>query len=397
MKMKLSKFLTNKGITYAIILAIFYQVAMVGLFIYGYHVLPSGVNHLGINVVNQDGAQGAAIQKGLIPNLPFDKVVTDKTLDESKEELDNRQTQMIIVITKNFVNDLTSGKATFDFYIDESNTVTVVDSMEAVAKSITDSFNQAINKGKLINILNSLNINVSQQKAITGQLQNSVVQNNIYINKAPSSMDYVMTPMFLSVATYASSMVVAIVLMNIFIAFIPLIGKWKAFRYIEIAGCVIAILAPLFGILMARALIPISLQQLFILYLQQIFMQITAFQFTLIFSLLLGQNGIFINIFLLLAQTIAGGGTMPLQIMPNLFKVVSYITPMYPNIQIDFGVLFGGPISPFEIRLLAVFIISFLILLAIVWHKKVSSVKPITERSSSKPVIEEISAGPLTE
>jgi len=395
--MKLSKFLINKGIIYAIILAIFYQVAMVGLFIYGYHVLPSGVNQLGINVINQDGKQGAVIQKELVPNLPFDNVVTNKNLDESKEELNNRQTQMIIVIPKNFVSDLTSGKATFDFYIDESNTVTVVDSMEAVAKSITDSFNQSINKGKLTNILNSLHINGSQQKEIMGQLQNSVVQNNIYVDKAPSGMDYAMTPMFLSVATYASSMVVAIVLMNIFIAFIPLIGKWKAFQYVEIAGCIIAVLAPLLGVIMARMLIPISLQKLLFLYLQQIFMQITAFQFTLIFSFLLGQNGIFINIFLLLAQTIAGGGTIPLQIMPKLFKIISYFTPMYPNIQIDFGVLFGGPIISFEVRLLAIFIISFFILLAIVWHKKESSVTPITEKSSSKPVIEEISANPLTE
>jgi putative membrane protein len=200
-----------------------------------------------------------------------------------------------------------------------------------------------------------------------------------------------MTPMFLSVATYASSMVVAIVLMNIFIAFIPLIGKWKAFRYVEIAGCVIAILAPLFGVIMARVLIPISLQKLLFLYLQQIFMQITAFQFTLIFSLLLGQNGIFINIFLLLAQTIAGGGTMPLQIMPNLFKIVSYFTPMYPNIQIDFGVLFGGPVIEFELRLFLIFVISSLVLSMIVWRKwpkKENSDQQVVNKVISQPATE---------
>ncbi|MBP2659823.1 MAG: hypothetical protein H6Q69_2855 [Firmicutes bacterium] len=71
----------------------------------------------------------------------------------------------------------------------------------------------------------------------------------------------------------------------------------------------------------------------------------------------------------MLAQTIAGGGTMPLQIMPDLFKVISYFTPMYPNTQIDFGLLFGGPIFTFEIRLLAILITSSLILLLIVWRK----------------------------
>jgi hypothetical protein len=367
--MKLSKFLISKGVIYAIVLAVFYQIAMVGLYIYGYHVLPNGVNLLTINVVNQDGDKGTAIEKELVPTLSksFSKVITDKGLEESKEELDNRQIQMIIVIPENFVNGLTLGKSTIDFYIDESNTTTVINTMEAVAKSITDNFNQAINQGKLTNILNSLN--VTQQEKITEQLNNSVVQNNVYINKAPGSMDYVMAPSFLSIAAYASSMVVAIVLMNIFLAFIPIIGKWKAFRYVEITGCVIAILAPLFGVVMARILISITIQKLLIIYLQQIFMQITAFQFTLIFSVLFGQNGIFINIPLMLAQTIAGGGTMPLQIMPDLFKVISYFTPMYPNTQINFGLLFGGPTFTFEIRLLAILITSSLILLLIVWRK----------------------------
>ena len=369
--MKLTKFLISKGVIYAIILAVFYQIAMVGLYIYGYHVLPNGVNQLVINIVNQDDNKGAAIEKELVPALSksFNKVITDKGLDESKEELDNRQIQMIIVIPENFVNDLASGNSKFDFYIDESNTTTVVNTMEAVAKSITDNFNQGINQGKLTNILNSLDVNVTQQEKIAEQFNNSVVQNNVYINKAPSSMDYIMAPSFLSIATYASSMVVSIVLMNIFLAFIPIIGKWKAFRFVEITGCVIAILAPLFGVIMARILISISIQKLGIIYLQQIFMQITAFQFTLIFSVLFGQNGIFINIPLMLAQTIAGGGTMPLQIMPDLFKVISYFTPMYPNTQIDFGLLFGGPTFTFEIRLLAILITSSLILLAIVWRK----------------------------
>ncbi len=388
--MKLTKFLLSKGVIYAIILAVFYQIAMVGLYIYGYHVLPNGVNQLVINIVNQDGDKGAAMEKELVPTLSksFNNVNTDKGLEESKEELNNRQIQMVIVIPENFVNDLTSGKSTFDFYIDESNTTTVINTMEAVAKSITDNFNQAINQGKLTSILKSLNVTATQQEKIAEQLNNSVVQNNVYINKAPGSMDYIMAPSFLSIATYASSMVIAIILMNIFLAFIPIMGKWKAFRYVEITACVIAILAPLFGVIMARMLISISIQKLAMIYLQQIFMQITAFQFTLIFSVLFGQNGIFINIPLMLAQTIAGGGTMPLQIMPQLFKMISYFTPMYPNTQIDFGILFGGPTFIFEIRLLVILIISSLILLLIVWRKwpeKENSKETVVNNVMGKP------------
>jgi Predicted membrane protein len=369
--MSLIKFLKSKGVVYAVILAAFYQIAMVGLYIYGYHVLPYGVKQLAVNVVNQDGEKGAAIEKELVPGLSksFHNVITSKDIDESKKELDNREIQMIIVIPKNFVDNLTIGKATFDFYIDESNTTTVRNTMEAVAKALTDNFNQAINQNKLTAILNSLGVKSNQQIQISEQMKNSVVQNNVYINKAPGSMDYVMAPSFLSFAAYASSMVIAIVLMNIFLAIFPAIGKWQAFRYIEVAGCMIAVLVPLLGVMMARILLSISLQKLLYLYLQQIFMQITAFQFTFLFALLLGQNGIFINIPLIFAQTIAGGGTMPLQIMPAIFKIVSYITPMYPNTQINFALMYGGPMLIFELRLFVILLISSLILILIVWLK----------------------------
>ncbi|MBP2659824.1 MAG: hypothetical protein H6Q69_2856 [Firmicutes bacterium] len=75
--MKLIKFLLSKGVIYAIILAVFYQIVMVGLYIYGYHVLPNGVNLLAINVVNQDGDKGTAIEEELVPNLSksFSKVI----------------------------------------------------------------------------------------------------------------------------------------------------------------------------------------------------------------------------------------------------------------------------------------------------------------------------------
>ena len=199
------------SVVYAIILAVFYQIAMVGLYIYGYHVLPDGVNQLAINVVNQDGDKGEAIEKQLVPTLSksFSKVITDKELTESKEELDSRRIQMIIVIPENFVSNLETGKSTIDFYIDESNTTTVINTMEAVAKSVTDNFNQAINQGKLTNILKSLNVTITEQEQITEQLNNSVVQNNVYINKALVSMDYVMTPSFLSIAAYASILIIS--------------------------------------------------------------------------------------------------------------------------------------------------------------------------------------------
>lgn len=367
--MNLAKFLINKGVLFAVILAIFYQAAMVGLYIYGYHVLPGDVDKLAVSIVNQDGAQGKAIQKELTTNLPFKNVTTNQSIEESKDALNNRSIQMIIVIPQDFISNLANGKSEFDFYINQSNTMTTTTTMTSVAQSITDNFNKAINEKKLTGVLNALHINSTEQGVITAQLQNSVVQKNIYINKAPQSMDYIMAPSFLSIGTYASSMVVAIILMNIFLAFIPIVGKKKAFCNIEVAGCAIAILAPLFGIIMARILISVSLQKLLILYLQQIFMQITAFQFTLVFSLLLGQNGIFVNIFLMLTQTIAGGGTMSLQIMPELFKAISYITPMYPNTQIDFGVMYGGPIGNYELRLLLILIVSSLLLLLIIWQK----------------------------
>lgn len=389
--MNFIQFLKNKGVVYAVILAIFYQAAMVGLYIYGYHVLPGGVDKLSVNIVNQDGSQGAAILKELTANLPFQHVTTNQTLDKSKEALNNRSIQMVMVIPKDFVGSLANGTSEFNFYINESNTITTVTTMEEVAQSITERFNQAVNQEKLAGVLSSMHLSDAQQAAIAGQTQNTIVQKNIYINKAPQTMNYIMAPTFLSIGTYASSMVVAIVLMNIFLAFIPIIGKWKAFRYIEIAGCVIMVLAPLCGLITARLLLSINIQTLLLLYLQQMFMQLASFQLALVFSLLLGQNGIFINILLMLSQTIAGGGTMALQIMPSLFQAISYITPMYPNTQIDFGLMYGGPILTFEYRILAILLVSFLALLAIVrlkWPDKERRQQAVEQNAIGRPATE---------
>jgi hypothetical protein len=367
--MKLSTFLKSKGMIYAVVLAVFYQAAMVGLYIYGYHVLPGGVDKLSVNIVNQDGSQGQIVQSQLAANLPFKHIVTDMTLEESQKLLDRRAVQMVIVIPENFVVNLAKGKSEFEFYINQSNTITTSSTMTSVAQAVTNNFNDAVREKKVAGVLENLHLDAAEQQAVTAQLHNAVVQKNVYSNQAPQSMDYIMAPTFLSIGTYASSMVVAIILMNIFLAFIPIMGKRKAFYYIETAGCVIALLAPAVGVIVARCLISISFNSLLRLYLQQVFMQLTAFQFTLVFSLLFGQNGIFVNIFFMLTQTIAGGGTMALEVMPSLFRAVSYITPMYPNTQINFGLMYGGPVRIYELRMGIILVVSSVLLLLIIRFK----------------------------
>jgi hypothetical protein len=76
--MKLLQFLRNKGVIYAIILAVFYQIVMIGLYIYGYHVLPDGVKCLAVNVINQDGNPVQPLKKGLFLTYHLIKLLLTK-------------------------------------------------------------------------------------------------------------------------------------------------------------------------------------------------------------------------------------------------------------------------------------------------------------------------------
>lgn len=121
---------TFTSAVYAIIIAVFYQVVMIGLYIYGYHVLPGDATQVGISIVNQDGTQGETIQEGLASQFTmFKTVITNQNLDECKEALNDRTTQMIIVIPPDFVNNLAQGNSEFDFYINESNPITTISAM----------------------------------------------------------------------------------------------------------------------------------------------------------------------------------------------------------------------------------------------------------------------------
>ena len=54
----------------------------------------------------------------------------------------------------------------------------------------------------------------------------------------------------------------------------------------------------------------------------------SAFNVCAIFTFIIGEAGMILNIPVLLSQTIANGATMPRDMMYSYFDIVSYITPM---------------------------------------------------------------------
>ena len=81
-------------------------------------------------------------------------------------------------------------------------------------------------------------------------------------------------------------------------------GKRRTFCYIETAGCVIALIAPAVGVVVARTLIS-----------------------------------------------------------------VSFITPMYANTQINFGLMYGGQVRMYELRMGMILAVSSALLLLIIRFK----------------------------
>ena len=108
-------------------------------------------------------------------------------------------------------------------------------------------------------------------------------------------------------------------------------------------------------------------------YGQQVLLYMVAFNFCAMFTFLIGEAGMILNIPVLLTQTIANGATMPRDMMYGYFDVASYITPMYHSVQSYFAVMFGSTDqAPFLWGLVAVGLGALLInaLIVTLLHKK---------------------------
>lgn len=411
--MSFKKFLQSKGVIGSLIIILFYGLLMVGVYFSGYQAIPSKVDQLPVAIVNQD-SDSRPLTTQMKDKLPFKHIKTNLTLSEAKAQLKDRKIYLIINVPEHFNNNIKdvthNSTASLKFYINYSNPTTVTTTMETASKALGSQIQKSVLLKQGQGILTAAELNQLQKEvteAVTanpdqqekilkqanttkaetvdqinstyGKIANSYNDNIIKINPVPLGMHHSMAPFFLTLSFYIGSMIAAMLIVTSYKSFAPLIGRWRAYLYTEITIGLLSLLAPLIIVGLGKYMLNFNTSTYWQLWLTHSIELFSALNVNLIFSLILGQLGIMVNMPFMLIQVISGAGMIPQRILPDFFKLMSYISPSFYAIQSDFNILYGGNgTQTLWLQLLMIGIVAIALHLVIVAFQKNNSgiIKP---------------------
>lgn len=341
--MKFKQFMRLQGFGASAFMGIFYAVAMLLIFLLGYTALPGNMDDLKIALVNDDkGETGTQISEQLAESLPFE-ITTNISNEKALDKLSDNKYALVIHIPENFSENAQSGQsAQIDFTVNEASATMVASSMSSVVTEINNQLSASFSTQTAKGVLLNMNVPEEQADAIAKQIEEAYVGNYVIMNDVPDGMHNNMLPMFLTMACYVGAMIAAMQLVQAFKQSEGKASKAKRFGYVQLSAFIIAIISSIFAVGIAYLIADLNTDVLFQVYGQQVLLYMVAFNFCAIFTFLVGEAGMILNIPVLLTQTIANGATMPRDMMYSYFDVASYITPMYHSVQSYIAVMFGS-------------------------------------------------------
>ncbi|WP_040949454.1 YhgE/Pip domain-containing protein [Gorillibacterium massiliense] len=360
-------YLKNKAVMGGVFMMIFYQIIMIVIFMSGYSAIPKNVPDLKIAIVNEDTQYGAQLIEGIKGKLPFE-TVAEKSLEQAKQDLNDRKISFLLHIPKDFTEKLSQQgeQVKLEYFINQSNPASVVSTMQNVATQITDGIKTQLETQSIQGVLQNMKLPEEQAKQLAEGITTKLSSNVVLTNQTPAGMHNQMAPMFLTMANYVGAMIYSMMSVTALNQIKKKTGKWNAFLSLQGFNVLLALIAPLVGVSIYFGFQGYGVEAFFQVWLTHALEMFTAIEFTSIFCFLFGQAGMILNMPVLLSQTIAGGAVLPRAMMPGFFKVISYISPMYYTIQIDFNTLFGGGKTGEYLLALGIIAISALAINAVV-------------------------------
>lgn len=354
--MKFKQFLNLQGFKASIFMGIFYAIAMLLIFLLGYSALPGNMDELKVAIINDDaGESGSQIAEQLTESLPF-KIDTELTNEKALDKLGDNKYALVIHIPETFTENAQKGEsAQIDFTVNEASATMVSSAMNSVVTEINNQLSTSFSTQTAQGVLLNMNVPEEQATAIAEQIETAYVGNYVIMNDVPDGMHNSMLPMFLTMACYVGAMIAAMQLVGAFKLSRGKASKVKLFTYVQGSALIIAVVSTIFALIVAFSIADLDTSIIFKLAGQQILLYMAAFNVCAIFTFLIGEAGMIINIPVLLSQTIANGATMPREMMYGFFNFVSHISPMYYSVQSYYAVMFGSTEqSPFLWGLVAV-------------------------------------------
>lgn len=374
--------LKNKGVIIGISLACFYQIVFVGIFMYGYSAIPKNVDQLTVAIVNEDTQSGQDIASRLQEDLPF-HITTELSLEQAREQLDQREIHLIIHIPSDFTDKLSqpNEQVKLDFLINQGNPAMVAQSMQEVANQVTASINAELTAQGIQGTLQGMNVPEDQAKQIAAALPNKLASNIVYSGEIPAGMHNQMAPFFISMASYIGGMIYSMTATGVTTAMRGRLGKWKTFFSLQMIHILVSLFAPIIGLVVYFCIQGGYGAEVFVkMWMNHALEMFAAIQFMSIFHMLLGQKSTFVNIPLMLTQTIACGATLSQEMMAPIFRAFRHIAIMYYTVQADFSIMSGAGKVGIYIMGLALVMLASLLIFTLVYH-----LKPVKAPAAAHP------------
>ncbi|NGZ76649.1 YhgE/Pip domain-containing protein [Saccharibacillus alkalitolerans] len=325
-----------------IITAVLFQLIFTVVWMTGYQGINDRIDRLNVAIVNEDPTMGDTIVSNLQGNLPVG-VKTGMSLAEAQDMLQDRGVQMIVRIPADFASKAQSQEAaSIDYFINESNPVTIKNMMASMADRITASVNKQAIAGGLTGLLRTqAKLPEAAAQGAAGVMSERVVSNVESVN-AVQGMNNQMVPMMMVLASYVGAMIMG---QNFEVSSKALgarFGRWQrmAVRLIVTAASSVVVslvgtsLVAAFGGQMEHGFLALwGFQALFLL----------TFMFVAqMFLFLFGMAGMLFNILVLSVQLVSSGAMMPRELLPDFYQAIGSIFPATYAVEGLMNTLFGG-------------------------------------------------------
>lgn len=374
----LKSFFKQKETLLGIAAAIAFQLIFVVVWLTGYDGVYDRTNQFSIGIVNDDQELGEEIVKEIKDRALF-KITEYEQLNEAKQELDERNVNMLVHLPDNMMKQLQNNETvSINYFINQSAPTLTKQMMETAANTLNSQVNRQVRETIDAQIAENIPPMVAAEApdeemgAIIEEVASQVVdlvQENTQVNPLNANIEktnekegfaITMVPLLIVLASYISAMLISQYLQITNGRLKQEHGRFSLFFGRQIINILLAL-----GI----SLLTVCLMYLFNIELDYNFIALWGFQAILLFSflaisqlfvMLFGNPGMIFNIALTATQLVSSGAIVPRELLPSFYFELGKLLPATYGVNSYFSLIYGGGNLGSDLKHLAIIIVVLL-------------------------------------
>ncbi|UNK18990.1 DUF3533 domain-containing protein [Paenibacillus sp. N3/727] len=321
--------------------ALAFQIIFSVIWMTGYQGANERIGDFRIAIVNEDKIMGVQVLQKLQKSLPFE--ISNANQDTARQQLINREVQMVMTIPADFTADLQNpaAQANLLYEINESNPALVKSVMDSAAAAITGTVDREASAAGIQNVLERSSIPSEQASVAAASLAERVKSEISYIYPV-DGLNNQMVPMMMVLSSFVGAMIMGMNMQQVSLTLGNDITKWQAFTARTIINIVSALVISLLGSSLVMALGGQSAEGFMTLWLFQSLIVWVFLVFSQMFLIFFGMGGMLFNITLLSLQLVTSGAMIPRQMLGAGFQTTGDLLPATYAVEGLMNILFGG-------------------------------------------------------